>query len=165
MCFDASYSSLREIARDAEVVLVGKVMSQRTEVDRRGRVPWTLSRVEVLRPLKGGALGVSSLDVEQVGGPGPNQQTSLSDAFPILAVGTTYLLFLSAVRSEKRWGGAVVYVPVGAPQGVYPVNANGAVSSLTEGAALMGIALRDVPLDDVVTEVLAAAGQPSRGAL
>jgi hypothetical protein len=66
--------------------------------------------------------------------------------FPILSAGTRYLLFLTPSPISGQW------YPVGAPQGVFSVAADGRVNMYTG----KGLQIHNAALDQVITKIQAA---------
>lgn len=156
MCYDSPYDSLASLKADAPLIVIGIVADQQIVYGRTGRVPSTISRIEVQRTLKGEEPRQHVVHVSQFGDPAVNTPTDYMRDFPVLRLGTAYLLFLNPTpqRNIPDVDGDI-YAPVG-PQGVYPIDEQGAVHSLSDGAAAMGVPVHNVPLTDFVRQVQAA---------
>jgi hypothetical protein len=108
------YSSVSELARDSAIVITGTVTQQRTATDVDPVTLFTISTVTVIAAIKGASLVAgSAVEVRQLGsanqvGPAPA---------PLLAVGSAYLLYLTA--SGLSGALASQYYVTGSDAGLY----------------------------------------------
>jgi hypothetical protein len=151
--FDRSYTSLGELKGASTLIVLGTVTEQKVSLDSHG-VPSTLSTLIIEHTLKGASSVGQAVEIKQPGGVIQDGTQWAMENFPLLKIGTRYFMFLT---SSPLPG---VFYPVGAPQGVYVVNANRAVNSLTTEVAQMGVAVQNVPLDQFTRQVKAAPDLP-----
>lgn len=151
--FDRSYTSLGELKGASTSVLIGTVTAQKVSLDSHG-VPSTLSTLAIEQTLKGASAVGQTVEIKQFGGVTQDGTQWVMENFPLLKTGTRYFVFLTPSPLPG------VFYPVGAPQGVYVVNASREVNSLTPEVAQMGVAVQNVPLDQFTQQVQAAPDVP-----
>jgi len=92
--------------------------------------------------------------VKQIGGRTSDGTQWVMDGFPLLKIGTRYVLFLTPSLTPN------VFYTVGAPQGVFVTNANGEVDSLTEPNIQTGVSVQHVALATFIQNVQATSAVP-----
>lgn len=125
------------------MIVLGTVNSQTTSIGNHG-IPYTTSVLSVERTLVGKL--TKAVSVRQTGGVMSDGTQMEVEGFPLLHIGSRYILFLTPSPVPPQM------YPVGAFQGVFVVDTNKNVSSLSE----QGLPIKDVPLDTFVQEVLSA---------
>ena len=138
-----TYTSLKELKRDSILIVQGTVSRQTTSIGNHG-IPWTTSTLSVERTLVGKL--PQAVLVRQTGGVTSDGTRWEVEDFPLLQIGSHYILFLTASPIPTE------LYPVGAPQGVFVVDKNNNVSSLNEE----GLPVESIPLNTFVQEVLSA---------
>lgn len=137
-----TYMSLNELKSASTLIVMGTVVGQKSSVGNHGIV-YTVSTLRVERILLGKPTTSSTVQVRQQGGIAPDGTRWIVEDFPLLNIGSRYILYLTPSPY------AVEFYPVGAPQGVFVVNTNSSVSSLTA----VGLSVKDVPLSTFIQEV------------
>jgi hypothetical protein len=107
---------------------------------------WTQTPVHIQQVLvsTGGAVP-PTVSVLQAGKPSTPDAPVTSD-FPILSEGARYILFLTPSPIPGQW------YPVGAPQGVFTITADGHVNTYTG----QGLQIHNATLDQVIAAIQAA---------
>ena len=133
----------------ATFIVLGTAGAQQSTVDQHGQ-PWTTTTVQVERSLAAKGTADATVRVRQLGGVTPNGTLAQSEDFPLLTVGGRYLLFLTPSPLSGE------YYPVGAPQGVFAVTADGHVNSFSAVAAQIGVPVSGATLDQIIQLIQAA---------
>lgn len=143
------YNSFGELKGGSTLIVSGSVRTQRNILGNQG-VPSTLSQVEVQQVLWSKDRVPQTLEVRQMGGVGADGTQWVEDEFPLLASGHQYILFLTPALSAGE------FYPVGAYQGVFVMNPDGTVDSVTRGPQRVGVQVHGMPLAQFVSSVQAA---------
>ncbi len=140
-----TYTSLKELKKDSTLIVLGNVQTQQTFIGAHG-VPYTISTFNVERTVMSKSTPSQTVHVRQAGGVTPDGTKWYSEEFPLLQIGSRYILFLTPSPDP-----AVLY-PVGAPQGVFTVSASNAVNSFSE----VGVLVNNVAFDTFVKDIQSA---------
>ncbi|HCI79270.1 MAG TPA: hypothetical protein DHW02_06245, partial [Ktedonobacter sp.] len=120
----------------------GTVNTQAVSTADHGTV-YTISTIRVEHAFMSKSVAPQTVLVRQQGGVAPDGTQWIVDDFPLLKIGSRYILYLT----PSPYGAE--FYPVGAPQGVFVVNANTSVSSFTP----VGVQVKDVPLNTFAQEI------------
>jgi hypothetical protein len=111
-----AYDSIRSLGADAKAVIIA-VATNEAAAAELNRIPFTITYVQVRNAFKGRVLS-NRIKIRQLG----NSKTRTSDEMdPLLASGTTYLLFLN-VFTFGPGQDTDQYVVVGGSAGIYIVS-------------------------------------------
>ena len=148
-----NFTSLGELKGASTLIVVGTMITQKTEIGNHG-TPWTLSTLSIERTLMGKSAVGQTVVVKQMGGRTSDGTQWIMDGFPLLKIGTRYVLFLTPSLTLN------VFYTVGAPQGVFLTNTNGEVDSLAGPNIPTGVAVQHVALATFIQNVQSASVVP-----
>lgn len=141
------YPQLDNLTSTADVIVVGKVVTDKGEVT--GSLPQTDFGVNIEQVLKGNFKPDDNITVRQVGSRSANGGL---DTDVMMNVGDRYLFFLGYSHTA-----ADVYYSVGGPQGRFPIQ-SGMINSMDQidpKAYFVHVKEKNKPLDDFITEISA----------
>jgi hypothetical protein len=115
------YDTVEEMAEDADVIILGKVVSTYTE--ERYDIVFTRDVIKVTSVISGDVQVGDSIEVLQTGGEHDGKTTSVPSDLPLLKKKKEYAMFLELTDPNEQYG--QYYLVMGGYQGIAKVTRKG----------------------------------------